>query len=109
MQILWYFCYGFAPRLVRHPFLYGEVPEGAGVKNMNFNETYMKDLLKQWGKHVVALILFLGLVMTYFSPAVFDGKVIMQGDNIKAINTPRRHSRVSSVSGRMRCSEGCRM
>ena len=51
---------------------------------MNFNETYMKDLLKQWGKHVVALILFLGLVMTYFSPAVFDGKVIMQGDNIKA-------------------------
>ena len=35
----------------------------------------MKDLLKQWGKHVVALILFLGLVMTYFSPAVFDGKV----------------------------------
>ena len=38
----------------------------------------MKDLLKQWGKHVVALILFLGLVMTYFSPAVFDGKVIMQ-------------------------------
>lgn len=84
MQILWYFCYGFAPRLVRHPFLYGEVPEGAGVKNMNFNETYMKDLLKQWGKHVVALILFLGLVMTYFSPAVFDGKVIMQGDNIKA-------------------------
>ena len=26
----------------------------------------MKDLLKQWGKHVVALILFLGLVMTYF-------------------------------------------
>ena len=51
---------------------------------MNFNETYMKDLLKQWGKHVVALILFLGLVMVYFSPAVFDGKVIMQGDNIKA-------------------------
>ena len=51
---------------------------------MNFNETYMKDLLKQWGKHVVALILFVGLVMTYFSPAVFDGKVIMQGDNIKA-------------------------
>lgn len=84
---------------------------------MNFNETYMKDLLKQWGKHVVALILFLGLVMVYFSPAVFDGKVIMQGDNIKAtgmgqarwINTPKRHSRVSSASGRMRCSVGCRM
>ena len=59
--------------------------EGASVKNMNFNETYMKDLLKQWGKHVVALILFLGLVMVYFSPAVFDGKVVMQGDNIKAV------------------------
>ena len=59
--------------------------EGARVKNMNFNETYMKDLLKQWGKHVVALILFLGLVMVYFSPAVFDGKVVMQGDSVKAI------------------------
>lgn len=44
----------------------------------------MKDLLKQWSKHIVALVLFLGLVMVYFSPAVFDGKVIVQGDNIKA-------------------------
>lgn len=45
----------------------------------------MKDLLKQWGKHIVALILFLGLVMVYFSPAVFDGKVVMQTDSVKAI------------------------
>ena len=50
---------------------------------MNFNETYMKDLLKQWGKHVVALILFLGLVMVYFSPAGFFGEVNMPGGKIK--------------------------
>ena len=63
---------------------------------MNFNETYMKDLLKQWGKHVVALILFLGLVIVYFSPAVFDGKVIMQGDNIKA--TGMGHSQMEQYA-----------
>jgi len=40
--------------------------------------------MKNVGKHVAALILFLGLVMAYFSPAVFDGKVIRQGDNVKA-------------------------
>ena len=56
----------------------------------------MKDLLKQWGKHVVALILFLGLVMVYFSPAVFDGKVIMQGDNIKA--TGMGHSQMDQYA-----------
>ena len=44
----------------------------------------MHSLIKNVGKHVAALILFLGLVMVYFSPAVFDGKVIRQGDNIKA-------------------------
>lgn len=44
----------------------------------------MHSLIKNVGKHVAALVLFLGLVMAYFSPAVFEGKVIRQGDNIKA-------------------------
>ena len=44
----------------------------------------MHSIMKNVGKHVAALILFLGLVMAYFSPAVFDGKVIRQGDNVKA-------------------------
>lgn len=44
----------------------------------------MQSIVKKAGKHVIALILFLGLVITYFSPAVLDGKVIAQGDNIKA-------------------------
>ena len=56
----------------------------------------MKNLLKQWGKHVVALILFLGLVMAYFSPAVFDGKVILQGDNIHA--TGMGHSQMDQYA-----------
>ncbi|WP_455639385.1 YfhO family protein [Parabacteroides sp.] len=44
----------------------------------------MQSLVKKVGKHVVALVLFLGLVMAYFSPAVFEGKEIYQGDSIKA-------------------------
>ena len=36
----------------------------------------MHSMMKNVGKHVAALVLFLGLVMAYFSPAVFDGKVI---------------------------------
>jgi hypothetical protein len=45
----------------------------------------MQELIKRTGKHVIALALFLGLVTTYFAPAVFEGKVITQGDNIKAV------------------------
>lgn len=44
----------------------------------------MQTIVKKAGKHILALILFLGLVIAYFSPAVLDGKVISQGDNIKA-------------------------
>ena len=44
----------------------------------------MRILLDKIGKHVVAILLFLGLVMIFFSPAVFEGKVISQSDNIKA-------------------------
>ncbi|MDR0995595.1 MAG: YfhO family protein [Tannerella sp.] len=44
----------------------------------------MQKVIKKAGKHVLAIALFLGLVMAYFAPAVFDGKVIQQGDNIKA-------------------------
>lgn len=47
---------GFAIR-----FYIGEVPEGAGVKNMNFNETYMKDLLKHGGNMLLPCFVF-GLV-----------------------------------------------
>ena len=70
------------------------------------------------GKHVAALVLFLGLVMAYFSPAVFDGKVIRQGDNVKAAGmggsqvdkyAKRLLNRVSLVYGRMLCFRGCLM
>lgn len=44
----------------------------------------MKDLLKSWGKHVIAILIFVGLVVVYFAPAVIDGKTIVQPDNIKA-------------------------
>ena len=32
----------------------------------------MHSMMKNVGKHVAALVLFLGLVMAYFSPAVLD-------------------------------------
>ncbi|GHT31120.1 membrane protein [Bacteroidia bacterium] len=44
----------------------------------------MQKLISEIGKHVIAIALFLGLVMIFFAPAVFEGKVIVQGDNIKA-------------------------
>ena len=77
----------------------------------------MHSMMKNVGKHVAALVLFLGLVMAYFSPAVFDGKVIRQGDNVKAagmeevrsINMQRLLNRVSLVYGRMLCFRGCLM
>lgn len=43
----------------------------------------MQSLIKKAGKHVLALVLFLGLVLVYFSPGVLDGKVLRQGDTIK--------------------------
>jgi hypothetical protein len=44
----------------------------------------MQNFIKKAGKHIMAIVLFLGLAMTYFAPAVFEGKIIVQGDNIKA-------------------------
>ncbi|GHV49159.1 membrane protein [Bacteroidia bacterium] len=44
----------------------------------------MKEILKKYAPHGVAVLLFWGLAAIYFAPAVFNGKVIIQGDNIKA-------------------------
>lgn len=44
----------------------------------------MHNLLKKWGKHIAAVAVMLALVVAYFSPAVLDGKVIQQGDTLKA-------------------------
>lgn len=51
----------------------------------------MRNMIITVGKHLAALILFLGLVMAYFSPAVFNGKVIRQGDNVKAAGMGGSH------------------
>ncbi|MDR2496354.1 MAG: YfhO family protein [Tannerellaceae bacterium] len=44
----------------------------------------MKRNLSKYVPHGIAVIFFLALVAIYFAPAVFEGKVIAQGDNIKA-------------------------
>ena len=44
----------------------------------------MQEVIQKWGKHVLAIAVFLVLSVIYFSPAVIDGKVIRQGDTIKA-------------------------
>ncbi|MDL2244628.1 hypothetical protein LJC54_03900, partial [Parabacteroides sp. OttesenSCG-928-J18] len=41
----------------------------------------MRDLIKKYGWHVGALILFLGIVTIYFYPSVIEGKVMQQGDS----------------------------
>lgn len=45
----------------------------------------MRNMLREWGKHIAAIAIFLVLTVIYFSPAVFDGKVIRQGDMEKAV------------------------
>ena len=40
----------------------------------------MQRLIKDVGGHVAAILLFLVLVLTYFSPVAFEGKVVRQGD-----------------------------
>lgn len=45
----------------------------------------MQSIVKKCGKHVAALLLFLAVTMTYFSPSVFEGKTIRQGDMDKAV------------------------
>lgn len=44
----------------------------------------MQDMIKKWGKHLAAIVVFLGLVVTYFAPAILDGKVLHQSDMIFA-------------------------
>ncbi len=41
-------------------------------------------MISKWGKHIVAIVVFLLLTVVYFAPAVFEGKVVRQGDTEKA-------------------------
>ncbi len=56
----------------------------------------MQELVKQWGKHVVALAVFIALSVTYFAPSFFDGKTLEQSDNIKA--TGMGHSQMDEYA-----------
>lgn len=40
----------------------------------------MQRLIKDLGGHIAAILLFLVLVLTFFSPVAFEGKIIRQGD-----------------------------
>ena len=51
---------------------------------IEINKNYMQKLLKNWIKHIVAMLILLVTTVIYFSPSVIDGKVLQQGDNIKA-------------------------
>ena len=45
----------------------------------------MRSIMSKWGKHIAAIAVFLVLTVIYFSPAVFEGKSIRQGDMEKAV------------------------
>ena len=45
----------------------------------------MKENVKQYVPHVVAVLLFLGLTMTYFAPVVLENKDLVQGDILKGL------------------------
>lgn len=69
------------------------------------------------GKHIAAIAVFLVLTVIYFSPAVFEGKVVRQGDTEKAVgmggsqmeNTRRRPNRENLAHGLMLCLGECLM
>lgn len=44
----------------------------------------MRSIMKEWGKHLAAIGIFLVVTMVYFAPAVFDGKVVKQFDTERA-------------------------
>ena len=43
----------------------------------------MKEILRKCVPHGIAVLLFWGLVAIFFAPAVFEGKIIVQSDDIK--------------------------
>ncbi len=43
----------------------------------------MNKYIKAFGGHALAVLIFLIIVIFYFSPAILDGKVLKQGDSIK--------------------------
>lgn len=77
----------------------------------------MRSIMSKWGKHIAAIAVFLVLTVIYFSPAVFEGKVVRQGDTEKAIgrgiarwmNMRRRPNRENSAHGLMLCLAECLM
>ena len=70
----------------------------------------MRSIMSKWGKHIAAIAVFLVLTVIYFSPAVFEGKVVRQGDTEKAIgNMRRRPNRENSAHGLMPCLAECLM
>ena len=44
----------------------------------------MQSIWMKCGKHIAALVVFLVVTMVYFSPAVFDGKVVRSVDMDRA-------------------------
>ena len=74
----------------------------------------MRSIMSKWGKHIAAIAVFLVLTVIYFSPAVFEGKVVRQGDTEKAIgmgnsHMRRRPNRENSAHGPMPCLAECLM
>ena len=45
----------------------------------------MQNIVKQAGEHLIAILVFLGLTVIYFSPAVFEGKTVQQSDMIHTV------------------------
>ena len=73
----------------------------------------MQELLKKSVKHIVAVLILLLATIAYFSPSVLDGKVLRQGDDIKATGMGNSQMEqlhpASSAHGRMPCLAVCLM
>ncbi|MCL1934177.1 MAG: hypothetical protein FWF53_10260, partial [Candidatus Azobacteroides sp.] len=45
----------------------------------------MQEIIRKTSEHLLAILLFLGLTVIYFAPAVFQGKTIQQSDMIHVV------------------------
>lgn len=60
----------------------------------------MQDFIKKQGGYLFALLLFIGLVVIYFSPSIIDGKTLSQGDSMKFVGMVQELSDYHTKEGK---------
>ena len=59
----------------------------------------MKEQLKKWLPDILAIVLFVVISFAYFFPAVMDGRIIAQNDNVAFIGAGQEASQYKETTG----------